>query len=317
MVLLRLLIAALLLAPLPLEALVPSVVNLGSQALTCGVQEQFLINAVVFAADQSVPSPTPTGTVFFTVNGSQVGPPFSIAAEILDPGYANGQGAVSFSVPGTYPLVAHYSGDSYYAPSTSTYSWPINVVTTPVRFGFQVVPTSLTFASGATTGNTDEVETVAINGFHGIEQIQANISEDANEAQALSPPSITLVPSIFPDGTSGFLLTIATTVPRTETAAKLPRSPGLTGLPMLALLLCAPSLAMRWRWRSFSAFLSCILLLGFTGCGGRSPGMSAPVTTIIVSSAGHYVVHLTGIGSDEITGEITLAQPTDINVTVQ
>ena len=150
MTLRNLLVAALLLlAAFPLKALVPSVVNLGSQASTFGVQEQFLISAVVFAADQSVPSPTPTGTVFFTVNGSQAGSPFSVAAEASpNQSYADGQGAVSFSAPGTYSLVAHYSGDSYYAPSTSTNSWPINVVTDPVRFGFQVVPTSLTFPSG-------------------------------------------------------------------------------------------------------------------------------------------------------------------------
>jgi hypothetical protein len=307
----------LLLVPSPLCALVPTYTNLGSPAQTFGVQEQFLVNAGAVAKDESAPNlPTPTGTIFFTLDGVLVGSPFPISAA-TDLRIANGQGLLSFAQPGTYSLVAHYSGDSYYAPSTSTYSYDANIVTDPVRFGFQVATTSLTFPAGATTGNTDLVSLVDINGFHGTEQYACAVTEDPNEPPAEFPATCSMPSHIFPDGSIGFSLAITTTPTTTVTAAgnSLSRSVVISAL---ALLVCMP-LGFRRRWTSASVVTFCAFTLTLTGCGGGRSSMSQapPQTTYVESSAGHYVVHLTGIGYDDLTGEITLARPTDIAVTVQ
>jgi hypothetical protein len=307
----------LLLVPSPLYALVPTYTNLGSPAQTFGVQEQFLLNANALAQDESVANlPTPTGTIFFTVDGVLVGSPFPISAA-ADPRIANGQGLLSFAQPGTYSLVAHYSGDSYYAPSTSTYSYDVNIVTDPVRFGFQAATTSLAFPAGATTGNTDLVSLVDINGFYGTEQYACAVTEDPNEPLAQFPATCSVPPHFLPDGSIGFSLTITTTPTTTVTAAGNSLSRSLV-IPALALLVCTP-LGVRRRWISASVVMLCASTLTLTACGGGRSSMSPspPQTTYVESSAGHYVVHLTGIGYDDLTGEITLARPTDIAVTVQ
>jgi Bacterial Ig-like domain (group 3) len=313
---LRLLAATLFLLPFPLRALVPSYTNLGAPAQTFGVQEQFLVNAGVMAQDESVPNlPVPTGTIYFTVNDSPVGASFPLSAP-SGAGIASAQGLVSFALPGTYSLVAHYSGDSYYAPSTSTYSYDVSIVTDPVRFGFQAAATSLTFPSGATTGNTDLVSLVYINDFHGAEQFTYDIEEDAGEPAAAIPATCSMSSQILPNGTIGYLLTITTTSPKTVTESANSVSRSLV-IPAFALLACAP-LGFRRRWASASVVILCAFMLSLEGCGGGSSIIeSPPRTSKTASSAGHYVVHLTGIGNDDLTGEITLARPTDIAVTVQ
>ena len=316
MSILRLLAATLFLLPFPLRALVPSYTNLGAPAQTFGVQEQFLVNAGVVAQDESVPNlPVPTGTIYFTVNDSPVGASFPLSAP-SGAGIASAQGLVSFALPGTYSLVAHYSGDSYYAPSTSTYSYDVNIVTDPVRFGFQAAATSLTFPSGATTGNTDLVSLVYLNDFHGAEQFTYDIEEDAGEPAAENPATCSMSSQILPNGTIGYLLTITTTSPKTATETVNSASRSLV-IPALAVLACAP-LGFRRRWASASVVILCAFMLSLAGCGGGSSMIeSPPQTSKTASSAGHYVIHLTGIGNDDLTGEITLARPTDIAVTVQ
>jgi hypothetical protein len=313
---LRLLAATLFLLPFPLRALVPTYTNLGSPAQTYGVQEQFLVNAGAVAQDESVPNlPVPTGTIYFTVNDSPVGASFPLS----DPsgaGIAAGQGLVSFPLPGTYSLVAHYSGDSYYAPSTSTYSYDLNIVTDPVRFGFQAAATSLTFPSGAITANTDVVSLVNINGFHGAEQFTCSMTEDAGEPPAANPATCSMPSEILPNGTIGYLLTVTKTSPTTVAGMSNSAFRPLV-IPALALLACAP-LGFRRLWASASVAILCVFLSTLAGCGGRSSMSESPPQNLkTASSAGHYVVHLTGIGYDDLTGEITLARPTDIAVTVQ
>jgi Bacterial Ig-like domain (group 3) len=304
----------LLLAGSRLWALVPTYTNLGSPAGTFGAQEQFLINGNVFAQDWSLTNlPTPTGTIYFTVNGLPVGSPFPISAEPTDRRVAAGQGLVSFSLPGTYQLVSHYSGDAYYAPSTSTYSFPVDIQAKPARFGFSPAASSLTFASGATTGNTVPVSFIFLNGFHGTQQMSCTVIEKSNEPQASAPASCAM-PSLV--GNDGLLLTIKTVSPQTVPAVGRLRERSFIALPAMALVFFVP---FALRRRSFASFFALsLVLICISGCSAGSTGMTpSPQPTRTITSAGHYTVYLTGLGWDQATGQVTLAQPAEVSVTVQ
>lgn len=116
---------------------------------------QQALTATIF----STASPTgagPTGTVTFSVNGTQVGTPQTVAG--------NNQATLiySFANAGTYSITAAYSGDSYFKPSTTTTSVtviPIFSVSTQessvvaggtALYGLQLTPSvytgSITFA---------------------------------------------------------------------------------------------------------------------------------------------------------------------------
>jgi len=305
--LLRQIIGALfwLLPALPLSALVPTYTNLGAPVPTYGVQEQIAINTVVFPQDGTLQNPpVPTGTVSFTVNGLPVGSPFPVSAQ---------HALVSFALPGTYPLVAHYSGDNFYAPSTSTYSFSLDVEANPARFGFSPAASSMTIASGATSGNTVSVAFVYLNGFHGSQEYSCSISESNSEPAAASPATCAL--STVPNF-DGFAVNVITTPPRTVTTSSKTGHFRFIAFPAMAILLWTPLALRRRRISVLLGTLNATLLFTI-GCAGRSMGISPPTQSLTISSAGHYTVNLSGRGYDQVTGEITLAQPAEISVTVQ
>ena len=299
-------------------ALVPTVTNIGSQVGTVGSGELASINSNVFAQDLSQAGlPTPTGSIYFTVNGILASNAFTVTPAATDPTVANGQGIVSFAAPGTYQLISHYSGDSFYAPSTSTYFFTLDVVNNPPRFALQLGTNTLSFASGATTGNTDPLTLVAQNGFRGTEQVSCTISELPNETPAYFPATCNLVPGIAPDGSAIFIVTIGTTAPVTV-SGKL--SHGLGSEAPWALLLCFTVplfLRSRRRYRALALSVAMVCTLGCGGAGVRSASSSPPAPEQVRSSAGHYPVQLSGIGSDQATGDITAAQPISLSVTVE
>ncbi len=275
------------------QTLIPTTINVGSQAETFGVMQGVIINSGVFP---STGGQTATGTVQFLANGAPVGPPIPVTAESSDFVTAT----LPINVPGNYTITATYSGDATHTPATSYNSWPANVVQNPDTVVITLAASSLTFTSGATTGNSDLFELVPINGFHGALQYDCSITVNAGTPAPAFMPTCALPSAIAPDGTLANSVSISTTAPTTVTTTA---STSHSEIPVAALL-CAmfflPRLRRRHRLGSlFAAMFCCIALISLSGCSaGIPPAASAPVKTTIESSAGSYTIMLQGLATD-------------------
>ncbi len=116
--------------------------------LTSSVNPSHFGQPVTFTADVTANPPgsgTPSGTVTFTADGSQIGLPATLAG-----GHASSI-AVSSLAPGVHLIAAGYSGDSNFLPSSATLTQVVGCtvnLTGKVKGGLQV--TSSTCLNGAT-----------------------------------------------------------------------------------------------------------------------------------------------------------------------
>lgn len=94
---------------------------------------------------------TPTGTVAFTVGGTQLGSPVALAAD--------GTAAVSLGTraAGSYPVVATYSGDGSFQGSSGAQTLAVGDLSRPTTSSLVCTPTPTTY--GATTTCTTTVST--------------------------------------------------------------------------------------------------------------------------------------------------------------
>ena len=171
----------------------------------------------------------------------------------------------------------------------------INVTVTPPSFAFSGFnPASLSFTSGATTGNSTVATLNSTNGFAGAVTVGCSISTSSATYQpscAVSPTTVTLAAN----GTGTTTVTIGSTTPHAA-GGKVPvalNTWGLRGGAMLASLLCLVSLRRRRVFRSLAAlaFLA-IGISALSGCGG-----GGTVETPPQGSAGSYIVTVTGTGT--------------------
>ncbi len=229
----------------------------------------------------------PTGTVQFQSNGASLGSAVPLANN-------SATSALTFATPGTYTITAFYSGDSYYSPSTSS-AIQVTVTAIAPSFTLSAASPSLSFTSGATTGNSDAITLTSTSGFVGSVALSCSVSSGT----AAFPPTCTVTPASVSLGASGPItanVTIASTV--AQASAVIPAAPGFPHLRGAAasaslVVLCAFGLLPTGRRRRWSALLGVALLwmlLPFAGCGGSSP--KPPLR----SSAGSNTVTITGNG---------------------
>jgi hypothetical protein len=285
------------------QTLIATSVNVGSPAVTFATTQGVIISSVIIP---SAGTTVPTGTVQFLANGSPVGPPYAVGPE--GPGITNGavSATLPISTPGTYIITCTYSGDATHTSATSYNSWTAFVVQNPPTIALDFASPSLTFASGATTGNTDPVSLDPINGFHGALQDDCTITVNAGTPTPAYPATCTFLSASPPNGNPGMLVSITTVAPRNVPVSSTGNLMFPGGAILCAVLVFMPRVRRQNRlWVLVSVLACSVALASLSGCAGSHPNSAAPPITV-ESSAGSYTIIIQGQAYDEITGDITV-----------
>jgi len=186
-------------------------------------------------------------------------------------------------------LTATISGSGTTTGATLAASSSATVVATLAAPGFTLAasPTTLTFTSGATSGNTDRITVSSVNGFTGSATFSACT---ISSSSAAFQPTCTISPSTVTVPASGTMPTAVVTVSSTVQTAALDRTFPLK-TTFLALLFFIP--ALRRRRRILPLLLLFCGISAISGCSSSSS--TAP--TIPKSSAGTYTVTLSATGT--------------------
>jgi hypothetical protein len=259
------------------------------------------------------PGVGPTGTVSLTENNQVLG---SSSNFVLAKGrkgsnlYEDDTGSITIQgsqLPaGLNRVTVAYSGDSNYAPATTTIT-----VDNIVQPAFTLSNSgTLQVNAGATTGNITAISLTPTNGFTGTVNLSCVVNTNLTNPTDL--PTCTLSPAALKiTGTTKVTgnLTVSTTAP-TNAAALGPgpfRNGGLTAFLALLFWFATP-----WRrnlWLPMVIAIALAASIGVLGCGG---GLAIKAAGNSGTTPGSYSVTVTG--TDATTGKVT-AQTT-VNLTV-
>jgi subtilase family serine protease len=256
-------------------------------------------------------NPTPTGSVILAGGG------YTSAATTLSSGTATMVIAAGVLPAGDITLTATYTPD---LAGSATYisgsGWTNILVTTPPVASFTVTGTSLILAAGATSGNASTVTVTPANGFTGVVALTASITGSPSGAANIPTLSFgsTSAVTIANASAGAATLTIATTAARQGSCTASNQPP--SGINWFArgggVLACALLFGFGSRRRRFRTALGMLALLvalagGMLACGGGSKASPCTPTTIPGTTAGVYIVTVTGTsGTTNASGTVTL-----------
>jgi hypothetical protein len=257
------------------------------------------------------PGVSPTGTVSLTENNQVLG---STSNFLLSKGNLSENVTGSITIQGSQfaaglnTVTVAYSGDSNYAPATTTIT-----VDNTGQAAFSLSDSgTLQVNAGATSGNTTAISLTPTNGFTGTVNLSCVVNTNLTNPADL--PGCTLSPAALNiSGTTKITstLTVSTTAPAAVAQGTGPfRNGGLTAF--LALLLW---FGIPWRRRAWLPMVIVAALaasIGTLGCGGGGGGSASTGGGNSGTTPGSYSVTVTG--TDAATGKIT-AQTT-VNLTV-
>jgi hypothetical protein len=217
--------------------------------------------------------------------------------------------------PGAHNIVASYPGvaGAFLASVSAT-----DVINIPAP-GLMLTPgvATLSFAPGATTGNSTTIAVAPSGGFAGSVALTAAVTTSPAGAVDMPVPSFgaTSPVVISGAGSGSGTLTVATTAP-VSGAAVVPGRPGVRYAPValagLLLLVLPRRRALRAGLRP-RALLGLLLFFGVLGgaigCGGH-PSSSSNSTGSPGTTAGNYTITVTAT-SGSVTAQTT------VGVTVQ
>ncbi len=219
---------------------------------------------------------------------------------------SGGTGSTAFTVSapagssGSSTLVLASNGTT--TGGSAAYSVTTTVPVTFVAPSFTLSPASqsLSFTSGATTGNTNTITLASVNSFNGTVAVTCMISAGSAFYQPTCSPgagSATVAPAANGRVTVSIGSTSAVTAAHSGAAqAGLGETGGWrVGLAsFLILLLGLLPLRRRPRWLPLAMLLLAAGFLPLSGCGKGGTASPAPVTH---SSAGTYTVTVMGTGT--------------------
>jgi len=276
---------------------IPTVTDLTGASTTSGATSQTILVSTV--QDKSAATVTPTGTVTFT-NGST-----TIGAATL-----NADGVASLTPdlgPGSYNIVAKYSGDALHSPSSS--------VAIPVSTGGQYFSIGVNPASITVVESQSATVTVSLNSISGFsDKISLGcVGLPAGVNCHFSNISIPLAAN----GSGTAQLTIDTNNPLgggTTAMNKMNKQPGkpnavLAGL-FLPFSLLLGFIVFKFRKRN-AHLLSMVLVLVLTGAAMLATGCGAPFTQS-TAAPGTYIIQVTGVGTQS---NVTQYQSVTLNIT--
>lgn len=227
--------------------------------------------------------PTPTGSIFFYAYGP--GGSYSAGCTLAN-GSCNFDFGDDYWSPGAVSVDVSYSGDSTYAGSG------IVVPVTMLNMFTITAASSVSFAAGATTGNTAALSITPVNGFSGPVYFACTIAYYPPGAQKL--PTCSVPPSVNVSGTAAVpsALTITSTAPTTVSQAEATRTARWLAAQSLTfvvgILLFGLPLRRRVRLHRTALCLVIVLLgsMALPSCGGGSGGKGSQ--TIPGTTPGTY-----------------------------
>ncbi len=208
---------------------------------------------------------------------------------------------------GSFNALSSGTGTSTGSVIAATSAATLPVIVTAPGFTLAASPATLSFTSGAASGNSDTITVTSTNGYVGAVALTCALTSSSAANQptcSVAPASVTLASG----GTGTAVVTITSTAAH---SAALHNPFGGTlgaGSAVFAVLLCFAPLRRR---RVLRPLLACVALLGsltaLSGCGGSK-------TPVTVSSAGTYTVTVTASGT--ATGSTVAAAGTATTFTV-
>lgn len=227
--------------------------------------------------------------------------PLSTSVNLSSGGTASVPFAVSDAIGGSGTTTLQLTGGGVPSGGSSVYPANVSVPVTFVAPSFTLSPgsQSLSITSGATTGNTNVITLASVNGFSGTVTATCMVSTGTAFYQptcSTGTGSTALTPAANGNVTVTINSTTAVTAAHSGTAQAGLGAPGNWRLGLasaLMLLLVLLPLRRRVRWLPLAMLLLAAGLLPLSGCGKGGTTAPAPVTH---SSAGTYVVTVTGTG---------------------
>lgn len=258
--------------------------KLGTSAATVNMGQNVTFTATVAGPTGS--TSVPTGTVTFLDGTSMLGT-----------GPLNGSGVATYSSSalsvGTHSITAQYSGDTNFAPSTS--STITETVQAAPTFTLAAKTTSLSIAPGQS--GTVALSVTPVNGFSAAVNFACS-GLPAESSCSFSPSTVT------PSGTTAATTMTISTTPATMSENRM-KWPFAGGGFTLAL-----GLLFFFRKKQLPLFLGLALLLGLGGMAiGCNGGSSSPASGNTGTPAGNSTVTVTatsGNGASAITQTATL-----------
>ncbi len=267
--------------------------------MTASTNNPILGQAVTFTAQVNSTGGTPSGTVQL-LDGTT-----SLGTITLSSGSATL--TTSTLGVGNHSIVAVYSGNSNFAPSTSS---AVSLTIPAPSYQISVQSPTLSLKAGDTTGNTDLVSVVPSNGFSGTVNLTCLVTYTGSGTASFAP-TCTLAPAAVQvaGATANSTLSVLTTLPHLTQARQsaqflLPNFRWSSGI-LLAFLLCAvrPRITASC-WNLLTAILAattCLCVL--VGCGGKTP---PPVGT----TQGSYNITISA------SSNITVASPAPVVISL-
>ena len=210
----------------------------------------------------------PTGSVTFYDNGSDGNGYYTFDAAVV-PGTGgtsfaelSNETATNFFNSGVNQIVAVYSGDSIYAPSTSAI---VSLTATQPGGDFKLEASQTAVTIGAGESSVVSLNLTALLGFSGTVNLTCTPS-NSTAGCSLSPAAITLTNV----GTSTLTFNAFTV----QSANRLATVAGITACGALLLVLLPRS---RKRWQRMTLGILALVVVGsIGGCGGDKVGSGGP-----------------------------------------
>ncbi len=213
--------------------------------------------------------PTPTGSISFYADGPG-------GSWISSCTLANGSCSFTFTggtwSPGTVTVQVGYSGDSTYAASS------VVVPVTMLNVFTMTAASSVSFAAGATAGNTSTLTVTPANGFTGPIYFACTIAYYPPGAQHLPTCSVPASVNVTSASAVTSAMTISSTGPTTVSRAEEIRSPRWLAAQSLAFVagILVVGLPLRRRVRLHGTALCLLIVLvgsmALVSCGGGGSG---------------------------------------------
>jgi hypothetical protein len=253
-------------------AQVASIVSFGLTTNMPGATEQ-----VTFEANVSGDSPT--GVLTFSIVG---GPPIT-TVELSNSGTSF---MYAFPAPGTYAVLAQYSGDAANLPSSTTATFTV----VPQNFGFSSAGNTATIPAGQSASTTLTI--IPEYGYIGTIKFSCS-GLTAGESCTFSPSTVTPAVSGLPVSST---FVTSTTAPSSAKLRSIPES--LQGIALAGIFCLTLSPRRIWRLRrvmkaSLLLLLVAVCFLQLSGCSSSpsgstsSPGGGTPkgTQTITITAA--------------------------------
>jgi hypothetical protein len=258
---------------------------------TCAGNTIFLPATAVTLQATVASSGSPTGTITFFANGTQIGTPQAVSASIATLSY-------TFATPGTYTITASYSGDSYFTASSGKAPLPVYSENPNFSLATASYPAGAVYPGGIAAFSFNLVQNV----YSGTLTF-AVTGLPPNSTYSISPVSISSTAC-----TAGS--TVALSINTQQGSAVLPASFGMFGRGWWSVLTTLSSfglaLLIGLRRRDASLRFGRIWMVLALLVAASGVVACSNIQTPAGTPAGPYTVTVTATGSAGGTSTLTL-----------